>query len=170
MTSIYQHSVVNPFHISVGAVVVNDKGEILTHKMLKKDVPADMLLAFNYDSVQKDEIYTLMRETLEDGEVLTDAVMRGVREEFGVEGTVEKYLGSIQAKAFAWDKEFEKTTLYFQVSLTTQNKRPEDPEDFSILEWRTPEFLIQKMQEQGQSMNRTDLDESKIIEAYVKFS
>ncbi len=170
MSSIYQHTAANPFHISVGAVVVNDKGEILVHKMQKKDVPADMLQAFNYDSIQKDEIYTLMRETLEDGEVLTDAVMRGVHEEFGIEGTVEKYLGSIQAKAFAWDKEFEKTTLYFQVGVITQNERPKDEEDFSILEWHAPEFLIQKMQEQGQSMNRTDLDESKIIQTYVKFS
>lgn len=169
MSSLYQHKLNNPFHISVGAVVVNEEGKILVHKMAQKDVPADVAEAFNYSMIANEELYLLMRETLEDGETLEEAVIRGVAEEFGVEGKVIKYLGSIVSKAFARENEFEKTTLYFQVELIQQNERPEDPESFSILEWHKPEFLIEKMKSQ-RNEKRTDLDESKIIEAYVKFS
>jgi len=40
------------------------------------------------------ELYLLMRETVEDGESLYDAVARGLQEEFGLSGEVERYLGS----------------------------------------------------------------------------
>jgi len=41
-----------------------------------------------------DEVYHLMRESLEGNESIHDAVLRGVQEEFGATGIVDKYLGS----------------------------------------------------------------------------
>jgi ADP-ribose pyrophosphatase YjhB (NUDIX family) len=156
-----------PFHISVGAIVVNDKGKILVHKRVRENTPERFL-----DSLgDLNEVYLLMRESLENGETLEEGVRRGIQEEFGVEGVVDGYLGSLQTMIPSTRGAWEKTTLYFRVQVTKIGERPQDDgEAHSILEWQDANFLISKMKEQGKNTKRLDLDESKIIEAYVKFS
>ncbi|MFA5996788.1 MAG: NUDIX hydrolase, partial [Candidatus Paceibacterota bacterium] len=115
------------------------------------------------------EIYILMRESLKNGETLEEAVLRGLKEEFGAEGSVRKYIGSIQAM-IPEDGLWEKTTLYFEVLLKAQGERSSnDAESHTDLVWMDPGILINKMKEQGSRVDREDLDESKIIEAYVKY-
>ena len=115
MTKLFQHSQDNPFHISVGALLVNDKGEILVHKARAADMDSE----YRYKLGGLDEAYILMRESLENGETLEKGVARGLKEEFGVEGKIERYLGSLQFEV----EGFEKTTLFFQVSFVKQGKR-----------------------------------------------
>jgi ADP-ribose pyrophosphatase YjhB (NUDIX family) len=166
MRKLFQHTADAPFHISVGALLVNSEGKILVHRMLRERMPDDVVHTIG----NLDEAYILMRESLENGETLDQAVRRGLQEEFGAEGEVEKYLGSIQILVHAKTRTFEKTTLYFQVVFTKQNERPlHDAESHTELVWQTPEFLIERMHEQGKTADRADLDESKIIEAYVKY-
>ena len=50
----------------------------------------------------------LMRETLEDDETLEQAVSRGVKEEFGVEGKLEKYIGTVIHQVSSPTVTFEK--------------------------------------------------------------
>ena len=165
MTKLFQHSPEAPFHISVGAVVVNAEGKILAHKITKQNIPAEI----SEKMEDMPEVYILMRESLENDETLEQAVHRGIREEFGVEGEIKKYLGSIQV--FIPQEAFEKTTLYFHVALTHIGERPtNDAESYSDIEWIAPDTLLQKMKSQGEKTTRGDLDESKIIEAYVRYS
>lgn len=167
MTNLFKHSSHNPFHISVGAVLVNAEGKICAHKAKTHLFPSAAQQAVPALS----EIYILMRESLEDSETLEDAVLRGLREEFGCEGKIMRYLGSIQGVAYGRQNSdrFEKTTLYFEVTLTRAGERPEDDaEAFTSLVWLEPQELIVHMRHQRNEM-RDDLDESKVIEAYLEY-
>jgi ADP-ribose pyrophosphatase YjhB (NUDIX family) len=165
MSSLYQSKKTSPFHISAGAVLVNAEGKVLVHRRIKSEAPEQ----FANNFTARDEVYILMRESLEDGETIEEAVQRGVQEEFGMKCEVEKYLGSIQGtvpgKDGTWS--WEKTTLYFQAKAGAACERASDDESFSRLEWHDPEFLIERMR--GQGGVRPDLDESKILEAYVRY-
>ena len=167
MTDLFKHSEASPFHISVGAVLVNDEGKVLVHKMVRRSMPDSLIHTIG----NLNEAYILMRESLENGETLDQAVTRGLMEEFGAEGTIVKYLGSIQIpELHAKTRTFEKTTLYFQVDFVKQNDRPmNDVEAHTELAWESPEFLIEHMHDQGQRAGREDLDESKIIKAYIEY-
>ncbi|MDQ1299419.1 MAG: hypothetical protein QG636_87 [Patescibacteria group bacterium] len=163
MTSIYQHTVENPFHISVGAVLVNEKGEICVHTFPVSELAQDLQATLSVE-----RLHILMRESVEEGETLSEAVLRGLQEEFGATGTVKRYLGSLCGRAFSPKGSFEKTTLYFLVELDQMGERPEDLESSSELRWIEPGFLMEKMRAQRSDI-RDDLDESGIIENYVKY-
>lgn len=163
MTRRFQHSEEKRFHVSVGAVLVNDQGEVCAHHFLKEKIPE----GYNLDGL--DKCYTLMRESLEDGESLEEAALRGIREEFGAEGEVGRYLGAQHHMVDDPMGRFEKTTLYLEVRLIRQNERPaDDAESFTDVVWCTPEFLIERMREQGARSGQQHLDESKILETYVR--
>lgn len=164
MTSIFQHSHESPFHISVGAVLVNKEGKVRAHYRTVATTPEEYRITLG----GLEESYTLMRETVENNETLEEAVLRGVQEEFGAEGRIVKYLGAILINVHAKVRSFEKTTLYFEVELIKEGERPlDDGEGHTELVWETPEFLIERMRAQGRESNREDLDESKVLEAYL---
>ncbi|MGE5541254.1 MAG: NUDIX domain-containing protein [Bacillota bacterium] len=165
MKSRYQHQEGQPFHISIGAVVVNGDGEILVHKRERARAPEQ----FGDNFIDRDEVYILMRESLEEEETIVECVLRGVREEFGCTGTVGKYLGAVQATVPSRTGPMEKTTPYFLVTDVQEvGPREEDNESFSVLEWHPAEFLRERMVGQGGAI-RPDLDESRIIEAYIRY-
>ena len=161
----FQHTPDQPYHISVGAVLVNENGEVCVHKRTRENLPPEF-----HDALGGlDEVYILRRESLENDESLEESVLRGIREEFGASGELGKYLGSIQTVIQPKSYPFQKTTLYFAVRLTELGARPEDDEEIdSILEWHPIEFLIERMKEQAASTDRGDLDESVILETYVR--
>jgi ADP-ribose pyrophosphatase YjhB (NUDIX family) len=163
MTSIYQHTAENPFHISVGAVLVNGEGAVCVHTFPVSDLAEDLRATLSVD-----RLHILMRESLEEGETLSEAVLRGLQEEFGATGTIKRYLGSLCGRAFSPKGSFEKTTLYFLVELDQMGERPDDLESSSELRWIEPELLIEQMRAQRSDV-RDDLDESKIIENYVTY-
>jgi ADP-ribose pyrophosphatase YjhB (NUDIX family) len=163
--SLYQAKKGQPFHISAGALVADEGGKILVHKRVKGQMPEQF--ADNFAN-GRTEIYLLARETVEDGESLAEAALRGVREEFGIEGKIERFLGTIVASIAAGPEgRMEKTTPYFLVRREQEGDRVVDAEGHSVLEWHDLDFLIKRMRGQG-GENRSDLDESKIIEAYAK--
>jgi hypothetical protein len=165
MKKLFQHSPENPYHVSVGAVVVKD-GKILVHNHVKKLMPEKL----HFFLGDLDSAYTLMRESLENNESLEEAVLRGVQEEFGIEGEVVRYLGSIQADIPEFG-EFEKTTLYFQIAFQSEGVRsPHDEESHTLLEWHEPGHILKLMEEQLAVTKRADLSESKIIQAYLKMN
>ncbi len=164
MTKLFQHSAKSPYHISVGAVLTNGEGNILVHTFREKDVPS----GFVHNLGGLEMVSILMRESLENRESLEGAVTRGLQEEFGMEGIIKKYLGSEQHFLETPGGSFEKTTVYFEVELTHIGERPsDDAEGHSTLEWIEPSVLIERMEDQGRRTDRKDLDESKIIKAYV---
>lgn len=108
-----------------------------------------------------------MRETMEIGEALEGAVLRGISEEFGAKGEIVDYIGSIKSQFNRNTVPIEKTTLYFLVRLNDYDlskRLKDDEENLSEIQWKSLEFLIPKMKEQGKRYRRTDLDESAILE------
>lgn len=92
--SIFSATQSSPYHLSAGAIVINDSGKIGTHhfvshpEVLKRTGLQDMFL--------------LVRETIEPGESLEQAALRGIYEEFGAKGEVLGYLGSRTTSFYHW--------------------------------------------------------------------
>lgn len=156
----YQGNASHPQHISVGAILANGAGEVCCHHFLAKDLDGYWV------EQGLDDFYLLMRETVEPGETLEAAVLRGLREEFGATAEIVDYVGSIQSHHRHRDVEVEKTTLYFFCRLVDQDpsRRGGDIESKTTLEWRPADFLIPKMREQTARFGRTDVDESSVLE------
>jgi hypothetical protein len=151
----------HPRHLSSGAVLTNEKGEICVHHF---DNPE--LLRGLWTEAGIVDFYLLMRETPNPNETLEHALHRGLMEEFGAKATIEDYLGSIKSNFKHKDVVVEKTTIYFLCKLVSQDEtlRKGDIESKTKLEWHTPQFLIPKMKEQAVRYGRTDVDESSILE------
>ena len=113
----------------------------------------------------------LMRESVESGETLEQALHRGLMGEFGMTGRIEMFLGAIVShfKRNEIPLLLEKTTLYFLVTLLTfqPEKRIKDIENTSNIEWKSGEFLSQEMPLQARRLGRSDVDESLVIERGV---
>jgi len=165
MKNYFKGTTTHPQHISVGAILMNDKDEICSHHFNSKE--------FNFKGYWKDEglddFYLLMRKTVESDETLEMTLYRGLLEEFGAEAEIVDYIGSIQSyfKNKGSDTEIQKTTLYFLCKLRNQDlsrRGTGDVEFESQLEWHPAGFLIPKMKEQSARYGRTDIDESQILE------
>ncbi len=147
----------NPYHLSVGAVVLNDENKVLCHHFNSVEIEGSFV----------EDLYVLMRESVSENETLEDALTRGLKEEFGAEVEIEKYLGSIVSTFPRDSKQIEKTTLYFQCKLKSldESKRDKnDPESGSKIKFMPVDELIEKMESQEQKYHRTDVNEAKILE------
>lgn len=89
MKNYFQGNSKHPQHISVGAVVLNDKNEICCHHF---DSRINKFIGYWKDNGLED-FYILMRETIEPNETLEHALHRGLMEEFGVEAELLDYIG-----------------------------------------------------------------------------
>ncbi len=162
MSPTFQHTTDSPYHISVGAVVVH-AGKIAVHKHVKDHAPSRVHDLFG----DIDVVHTLMRESIEDGESVEVAALRGVREEFGIDGRVVRYLGSIQAQV-PLHGGFEKTTLYVECAVDHVGVRPIDDEEvYTVMEWHDPQELLALFEKQEAKTSRADLKEAKIVRAYL---
>lgn len=156
MTNLVQGSKEYPYHISVGAVLVNSEGRVCVHHFGKVEHAGRVA----------ENVYILMRETPEGNESPTETLARGLREEFGVTATVQHYIGSLTCNPRLPDNQ-EKTTLYFLCDVIGQDvsrRENTDIEFESTLEWHDVDFLITRMQQQLKETGYEDIDESKILE------
>lgn len=141
------------YHLSVGAVLFDERGYVACHHF--KTV-------FGIEN-----IYILMRETMENDESVFMTLERGLQEEFGAKATPVAFLGGL--KGFLPDDKlpFEKTTLYIACQLIAWDESLRDPNDreaMSAIVWMPPEKLIALMQKQGKRYkNRVDIDESEMV-------
>jgi len=152
-----------PAHFSVGAVLFDKQTRtVCCHHFLT--IP----LRWGVNLTPLEELYLLARETPERGEGIEDAIKRGLMEEFGAEGEIVEYLGSIKSHFNGNSRDIEKTTIYFLVEKTNfspEKRDPSDPEKESSIEWQPIDFLIGKMRYQQEKLkSRTDLDESSILD------
>jgi hypothetical protein len=87
MRNYFQSNTEHPYHLSVGAVVMNEKGEVLVHHFVRSDLPG------YWPDLGINDFYILMRETIHPGENLEDALHRGLLEEFGATADLVDYIG-----------------------------------------------------------------------------
>lgn len=166
MENFLNQSIESPTHISAAAVVRNKEGKILCHFFKKEDLPNE--------SEGKGDLYILMRESLHLGESLEDAVARGLMEEYGAEGHIVDFLGTIVSSFPSSDDRsvtIEKTVLYFLVDFITIDETKREVgavESRSQLQWLTPEDLLEKNLTQAARYLRTDIDDSKVVRDYIK--
>ena len=153
----------HPYHLSIGAVVINDKNEVCCHYFKK------LTLRKAFEGFT--DFYILMRESMEMGESIEQTLHRGLKEEFGITGNIVTYLGSLQGeytvKAVEPTYSIEKTTLYFLVKMKTfkpELRAQEDAEKESEIQWQPIDVLVYKMKEQGVRLNNNTLDESLILQ------
>lgn len=149
----FQASQTQPYHLSIGAVLFDQNGRIACHH-------------FN-EIFGCEDIYILMRESMENSETPLKTLERGLMEEFGAIAEPKAFLGSLCGYLPDSRLSFEKTTLYIACQLIEwkpENRNSEDPEASSIIEWHEPEELISLMQQQGvRFQHRADADESEMI-------
>ncbi len=152
-----------PYHLSVGAVVFNPQGEIACFY--------SPVVQFG-DSPEFEDIYTLMRETIEPGETVEQALARGLEEELGVSAELKAYLGDLTSQAFAFMQkvDFEKTTLYFLMEFTEQIGPGGQEEVPGEPKWLQPDVLKQKIAHQiaRYPSRPDDVDERLIIDRAIK--
>jgi len=165
MSSLYQYQPSGqPFHLSVGALVFNDRFEICTHHFYRERIPERLRFLLGGLS----EAYILVRETVENGETLEQAVHRGIKEEIGAVGTIEKFLGSIVCDIETPTTIFEKTTLYHSVRLESLGDRTgTDEESQSDLEWYARRELLALYRKQATMTSRPELNETSIVERFI---
>ena len=147
----------SPAHISIGGILLNEKGEVACHYFEK----------FFHYGTEATDFYLLMRETLEPNETIEDCLIRGFQEEFGAEDPIKRFIGSIVCKAPKGDFTIEKTTLYFLcdlVSIDESKRKEDDPERGSEIHWMGLEDVMPRMKEQALRLGRKDVDESSILE------
>lgn len=157
-TPFFQSSHNQPYHLSVGAVLFDDRGRIACHHFVEVTGHKD--------------VYILMRESQENEETLLMTLHRGLKEEFGATAEPIAFLGSLTGFLNDSNLSFEKTTLYIACRLidwNPANRDFNDPEAMSLLEWHDPEELIAIMQQQGQRFNRVDADESEMIRRAIPY-
>lgn len=157
MKNYFQGTEESPYHISIGAVVLNDENKVLCHYFGNQLKESDSRYPANF--------YILMRETIEPGESIEQALARGLQEEFSATAKMERYVGS-QVYFIGKDNKIEKTTLYFLCRLETLSKERNlnDLESKSELRWEDIDVLIGKMKVQYEREKLPDLDESPILE------
>lgn len=166
MENYFKGSKEKPYHLSIGAVLVNDENKICCH-YFKEIKP------YRAYGVLKD-FYILMRETINVNEGIEQALHRGLMEEFGATGEIKTFLGSIKSDFIIGDVTIEKTTLYFLVDLKSFEPKLrsfEDLEGESEIQWQTADFLIEKMENQMKRLNISSLYESEVVKRaknYIK--
>lgn len=164
MSNYFQGTKENPYHISIGGVVMNKEGKVACH----------YFESLNHKSLRvlKDFVL-LMRETIEENESIEECLHRGLMEEFGMKAELKHYLGSIVSDFPIVNSDIivEKTTLYFLCDFISQDeslRSQEDIERESQIKWFDPEELVIRMKEQGKRLGREDMEESSVIERLIQ--
>lgn len=159
-----------PYHLSVGVVLINDKNEVLTHKFnLTNNDELRAELKERVDLPKNIKYYSLMTETPENGETLLDAAQRGLMEEFGATGELIHYIGTTLGhfKRPGSDVLIEKTTPFFLYRMTSLDESKRDPnsiESTSELVFLDIDTLIHHLHIQDEAIHRTDLVYGPILE------
>ena len=155
MKNLFRASKERPFHLSVGAVVMDEAGLILCHYF-------DELPEFGAR-----DFVILMRETMEMGESVEETLARGLMEEFGATARVEAFLGSLTCDRLHGGFEWQKTTLYFLCrleSIDETRRAAEDEERGSVIRRYEAAELVELMRAQGRRIGRGDLDEHEVVQ------
>lgn len=132
----------NPYHLSVGAVLIED-GKIY---LIKKP----------------DGYLTLPRETMYLEESLIKTLKRGCEEEMGVKVELERFLGTLISNFNREDgTKIEKTTLYFSVIFESKTNREPKADEIN------DEVIKINLREAIEKMKFQKNEEYKILKIFI---
>jgi hypothetical protein len=154
----FQASKKQPYHLSVGAVLFDQNGRVACHHFKN-------FLGY-------EDVYILMRESMENDESPLMTLHRGLKEEFAAKAKPIAFLGSLSGYLYNPKLSFDKTTLYIACQLIEwkpEERDLTDPEGSSTIEWHEPNELIAIMQRQGVHSGRIDADESEMIRRAIPY-
>jgi len=156
----------NPYHFSVGAVVLNNNDEVVCHyfKKAPDGAPGE------YRDI--DNVYLLMRETPEPGEAPEETLRRGLLEEFGVVGETLGFLGAQQGIFKGDNTVINKTTIYFLVRLLDMDiskRDKQDAEGESEIVFLPMDVCIERMEDQWNRLHLETLNEAEIIRRAAEY-
>lgn len=138
-----------PHHISVGIVLLNEKKQVACHFYGEETIRG-----------YPKNFHTLPHESLEDGESLEQAAVRGAKEELSMNVVPRRFVGSLIVTWTSRHNEaVEKTVPYLVCDLLSIDEVRDltCPESVSEIRWLEIDELIDIMQKQGTG------DESKIL-------
>jgi 8-oxo-dGTP pyrophosphatase MutT (NUDIX family) len=159
MSKNYYHSEPHrPFHLSVGLVIVDDKGNFLSKH-------------FSDFRGHYQNLYLFPTETVEEDESLEATMQRALIEEVGVTARPLGYIGSITGTIPRHELAAEKTTVYFLMQYTGQGEGPLYPleDGHSSIEWYTADFLKEQYAKQPKELLASVLNETKMVNAAETF-
>lgn len=144
-------------HLSVGCVLLNNKNEVALHYFKTSHVG--------------DDVYLLVRETVNNDETLEAAAARGLMEEMGAKAKIIAYLDSNRVELHETlakpPRHMRKTTIYFLARLEDQHdarRLAGDPEATSKIVWLTLDEAQKRLEDQALRLNnRPDLHEAPVI-------
>lgn len=137
----------SPYHISVGAVVVDSKNRVLVEYFENHGVFSN--------------VYSLMRKTVQPDETLQQTLVRGLKEELNIEGELTSYIGSKVTNEDWFEDDptpIQKTTLYFLVNVHDNNTNVTEN-----TYWIEIDELIAKYEDQAKRIPHTDFHEADIL-------
>lgn len=117
------------------------------------------------------ERYEFLHETVELGETLEAAALRGLREEFGAEARIIGYLGCLLTTFNSHCAAIEKATEYLVAHVETWNESRRKTDDNTVgsrIEWFTSDRLLSLMHDQADRDSTPDLDETTILRRYIE--
>jgi len=164
----------DPFHMSVGVVLLNEKNEVIVHKYdLESNEALRSTIKRSVGVSERIQFYSIMTETPEDGETLMETAERGLIEEFGASGDFMHYLGTTVGtfKRFGSDILIEKAAPFFLYKMTSLDESKRDPnsmESKSEIVAVEMDALINILEKQDEAIHRTDLVYAPIIERAKK--
>lgn len=131
-------------HLSVGALILNEAGEILV--LYRSDL---------------DGKYFLPTRTHRPDQSL-EQTLSEITEKVGYEFVVESWLGTIQSEFLIKDGSVNKTTLWYKAIVAAQVDRdPEDRDNSAEIKWLTRAELVEIFA--GQASISSDVDQRNVL-------
>lgn len=104
----------NPYHLSVGVILKTEEGWYVLHR--------------------RDDVYSCVTGTVDDNESLEECVHREVMEEMGVTCSIDSYAGGTICTVADQRGTFQKTTVWFMCTKTSEYGMRTDDLDASVVE------------------------------------
>ncbi|BCX14302.1 MAG: hypothetical protein KatS3mg085_834 [Candidatus Dojkabacteria bacterium] len=147
-----------PYHVSAGAVVLNSKNQVA--------------LQYFKHNAGHDNVYYLMRESLENNTTIEETLANGLMKEMGITAQIRHFVGSrVTTFLDADGNEITKTTIYYLcdlISVDESKKDPENPEGSSEVKFFDLSDAIKITQDQLKRTNYLDICEFDILQNVAK--
>jgi sorbitol-specific phosphotransferase system component IIA len=146
-----------PYHLSVGAVVLDENNNVV---------------CLHYPNIDEiTDVYALLNKTVKPGETLEATLNRGAQLELGHEIEIITFLGTQETSDIWWEElgnptKMEKSVMFFlakTTNATPETAKEENEEEKREVISKSFDFLIEKMKTQPLKDGMRDFNQSEIL-------